>query len=212
MKEHDFYDAWCQLERIDIQLSCLRGNGEWFNDIFNLKFIEEMIVEYEKLFPYEWFSSRESIVKKKSCSICNSPITLRKRCCHEIGKLYMGEMCKEKIDDFEIIGVALVKNPFDKYAVLIPEGLEYNYFMLESLMPKLNSPYDKWSCHITVKVNPIYHKLGRNHNCVCGSGNKFKYCCLNTDKMYFKHHEALLHDNPNAESIPFTIGSTWKSS
>lgn len=27
-------------------------------------------------------------------------------------------------------------------------------------------------------------KIGRNEKCPCGSGKKYKYCCLNKDKAY----------------------------
>lgn len=29
-------------------------------------------------------------------------------------------------------------------------------------------------------------KIGRNELCPCGSGKKYKYCCMNKPKMYIK--------------------------
>lgn len=30
-----------------------------------------------------------------------------------------------------------------------------------------------------IRPNPDYRKLGRNEQCFCRSGEKFKYCCIN---------------------------------
>ena len=119
-------------------------------------------------------------------------------------------MCSRKVEDFEWIGSSIVKNPFDKYTVLFPKDMKYNYFMLESIMPKLETPFDNWYVDILKEKNPIYKNTGRNDSCPCGSGKKFKRCCLNTDRMYISHHRATLLDNPNVEATPITIGNTWQ--
>ncbi|WP_178944186.1 YecA family protein, partial [Paenibacillus odorifer] len=179
--------------------------------IYNLKFTENIIKEYEKLFPYEYFTSRESIVKKESCSICGEINTIRKHCGHKVGKVYMGEMCSRIVEEFEILGFSIVTNPFDKYTVLFPQDKEYNYFMLEKLMPNLKKPYDNWYVDILKEKNPEYRDIGRNDLCPCSSGIKYKKCCLNSDSGYTDHHRITLLDNPNVKPIPFTLGSTWKN-
>lgn len=32
--------------------------------------------------------------------------------------------------------------------------------------------------------DPKPRKIGRNEKCPCGSGKKYKYCCMNKDKGY----------------------------
>lgn len=46
----------------------------------------------------------------------------------------MGELCLREVTDYEIIGVAIVRHPLDKYAILKLEGQEYNYQVLDYLM------------------------------------------------------------------------------
>lgn len=210
LKSNKFFEAWTSLERIDIELSFLRGNYDYSDDKFHLKFIEKIIKEYEKLFPYEFFMSRELIIKKVRCSICGKTNTIRNHCEHKVGKLYMGEMCSRIIEESEFISLAIVRNPFDKYTVLFPKDKEYNYFMLESLMPNLKTPYDRWYVEMLKEKNPIYKHTGRNDKCPCGSGKKYKKCCLGTEQEYVDHHKIILLDNPNVKPTPFTLGSTWK--
>ena len=57
-----------------------------------LKFIKSIVPEYQKLFPYRFFLSRESVIREEKCSICGKVIKLRSKCEHIPGKLYMGEM------------------------------------------------------------------------------------------------------------------------
>lgn len=210
LKNNQFFDAWRELERIDIELSFLRDNYDYSNDRFHLEFIERIVREYQKLFPYQFFMSRESIVKKEKCSICGKINTIRNRCDHKVGKLYMGEMCSRIVEEFEFLGMSIVQNPFDKYTVLFPKDMEYNYFMLESLIPSLDTPYDRWYVDVLREKNPIYKDIGRNDKCPCGSGKKYKKCCLDTEQEYTNHHRVTLLDKPNVKPIPFTLGSTWK--
>ena len=104
--------------------------------------------------------SRETIIKKVHCSICGKINTIRNHCEHQVGKIYMGEMCCNIVDDFEFLGMAIVKKPFDKYTVLFPEGKRYNYFMLDGLMTR----YSRWYVEILEQENPIYKNVGRNTN------------------------------------------------
>jgi len=122
----------------------------------------------------------------------------------------MGEMCGRIVEDFEFLGIALVKNPFDKYTVIFPQEMEYNYFMLDFLMPRLKSPYERWYVEIMRELNPKYKCIGRNDKCPCGSGKKFKKCCLGTTRQYTNHHRVTFLDNPNVKPVPFVLGSTWK--
>jgi len=210
LKNKKYFDAWKTLERVDIELSFLRDNFDYSNNEYHLGFIEKTIREYEKLFPYQFFMSRETIVKKEQCTICGKINTIRNRCAHKVGKVYMGELCSRNIIEFEWIGMAIVQNPFDKYTVLFPQELEYDYFMLETTMPSLLTPYDRWYVDIIKEKNPKYNHVGRNDTCPCGSRKKYKKCCKDTEQEYTKHHRVTLIDNPNVKPIPLIWGSTWK--
>lgn len=210
--EYDnYFSAWRLLERIDIDLAHLRGVFHYAYDEFYLDFIGNIIRQYEKLFPYEYFMSRETIIKKVHCSICGKINTIRNHCEHQVGKIYMGEMCCNIVDDFEFLGMAIVKKPFDKYTVLFPEGKRYNYFMLDGLMTRIDDPYSRWYVEILEQENPIYKNVGRNDKCPCGSGKKYKKCCLGTKGTVTKHHKIILIDNTDVEPLPLTVGGTWEN-
>ena len=69
MKNRDFETAWKKLDDCDIVICELLDNAEeqWL-ERFNIVFIKNQIGEYQKLFPYNLFLSRESIIKKEICS------------------------------------------------------------------------------------------------------------------------------------------------
>lgn len=213
LRKQEYEEAWRALEQTDIKLSFLEENfdiGTIVNDIYNLLFIKRIIKEYEKLFPYQFFTSREGIIKQEKCSICGKIVSLRHGCGHKIGKLYMGEMCSHIVTDYELISISIVKDPFDKYAIIKPEGMEYNYEMLDFLMNEIHSPYDAWFVETLKIVKPEYKKIGRNDICPCKSGRKYKRCCYGTENIYTDHYRINLLNQKarNIQSIKFT--STWK--
>lgn len=208
-KYENYFQAWNLLDRIDIGLYNLRGNYDFSDGRFFLGFIETNIQEYVKLFPYEYFISREAVVKVEKCSICGIKRSFRNPCGHSAGKLYMGELCVNIIEDMELMALAIVKNPFDKYTVLFPEDKKYNYFMLQNLMSQLKSPYERWYVDILEVLKPIYKNIGRNQQCPCQSGKKYKKCCEGTKKELMNHHRIMLQENPYAKQIPAIIEGTW---
>lgn len=212
LKNGNYENAWNIFDNVDIGLSNLENNYylSQDNDKFHLVFIGQIIKEYQKLFPYCHFLSRECVIKAEECSICGKPISLRHPCGHKVGKLYMGELCLRKVTDMEFKAVCIVTDPFDKYTYLQIEGKEYNYGMLETLMPEINSPYDEF--HIeTVKIKkPNYKNVGRNDLCPCGSGKKYKKCHLGTKDELMDHH--IVHMEKEIKSFNKTIKTfgTWK--
>lgn len=210
IKDGKHSDAWHSYDRIDIELSFLRKHFDYCKNKYNLEFIEEYSRGYQKLFPYKYFMSRESIIKKESCTICGKINTIRNRCKHEVGELYMGEMASRKVEDMEFIAMSIVKNPFDKYTVLFPEGLEYNCEALDTLIMGLNTPYDRWILEIEKNIKLEFVKAKRNKLCPCGSGKKYKKCCCDTDVETTVHNKIILLDNPNVKPVPYKIIGTWK--
>lgn len=192
LKQGKYENAWNLLELIDISLGNLRANfGDGMNG-YNLTFINTVIKYYEMIFPEYVFISRESIIKSEKCSICGKKASLRNGCNHIPGKLYMGELCLREVTDMEILGVAIVKHPFDKYAMLELKDKEYNYQVLDYLMSKLKSPFRPWYVEKLTRKKPEYENIGRNDECPCGSGKKYKRCCFNTQKEYGPHYRITL--------------------
>lgn len=212
LKAQKYEDAWNTFDRIDIDLSYLENN---FNiaqeyDKYHLIFIGRMIKEYQKLFPYCHFLSRECIIKAEECSICGKLISLRHPCGHKVGKLYMGELCLRKVTDIEFKALSIVTDPFDKYAYIQLPDQEYNYGMLEHLMTEIDQPYDDFSIETIRVQNPKYKGIERNALCPCGSGRKYKKCHWGTDDELIDHH--IIHlAKPAARTNRFvgTFG-TWK--
>ncbi|WP_251555068.1 YecA family protein [Neobacillus muris] len=213
LEKKEYYSAWCKLERADIELHFLRRHLDYSGNKYGLEFIENIINQLQKLFPYQVFSSRESTVKKWRCSICNQVISLRNSCGHEIGEIYNGEQCFRIAEDIEFHGIAIVTNPFDKFAVLFPEGKEYNYAMLENLMKNWTNPYDKWELHIVLDLNEEFKGLGRNDPCACNSGEKYKNCCLRTGEDKHEHYKILFleKDLKNFKRQRKQSFKTWKN-
>lgn len=212
LTDKEFFQAWCELDRADIELHFLRDHLNYSGNKYNLEFIEKNINQLQKLFPYQYFSSRESTVKNWTCSICNHLITLRNSCDHKVGEIYNGEQCVRIAGDIEFHGIALVTNPFDKYAVLFPEDKEYNYAILENLLKNWTSPYEKWKLNIVKEITDEYKDLGRNQPCICKSGKKYKNCCLKTGKDTHDHYRLLFleKDPKKFKTMKKQVISTWK--
>ncbi len=144
MKNRDFEIAWKKLDDCDIVICELLDNAdEQWLERFNIVFIKNQIGEYQKLFPYNLFLSRESIIKKEICSICGKEMGLRNRCNHKIGKLYMGDICFADVKEMELLSWSIVTNPHDKYCILKVEGEDFNYGILIKALSNIDSPYKK---------------------------------------------------------------------
>ncbi|WP_227016558.1 YecA family protein [Sinanaerobacter chloroacetimidivorans] len=209
IKDKKFEESWLTLERIDIEFSFLRTNYVYTKEQYNLGFIEGKIKDWEKLYPYEVFFSRETIIKGERCSICGKKVSIRSGCGHRIGKLYMGELCCHEITDMEFLGMAIVTNPFDKYTFVRPQDMEYNYEVLELLSERVNTPYDSWHIETSSRLRPEYTHAERNKPCPCGSGEKYKKCCYGTKKELMAHNRIVL-ENGCKDSVPVRYVGTWK--
>lgn len=181
-------EVWNTLAQIEIKIGSLRKHYN-VSDQYKLLFIESTVREFQKLFPYKLFTSRESIIKETRCSICGQIRSLRNPCGHIKGELYNGEMCYREITDMEFIAIALVSNPVDKYAVIDIQGEEYSYKLLDTFIENLEKPFDKWKVDIIKIKDPVYKKVGRNKPCPCGSGIKYKKCCMKSGNDMMDHFE-----------------------
>lgn len=214
LKKKEYYQAWSDFSNIDIKLCYFREHSENYytdSDEYGLLFIEEYSRKFQKLFPYKHFMSRESIIKKQSCSVCGTEITIRKKCKHTVGELYMGEMCVRVVSELQFLAFALVRDPFDKYSVIFPQDLEYNYGILEELLNRLETPYEKWDLTVTKRIGERFINARRNDLCPCGSEKKYKNCCKNTKKELINHYDIKLNQNKgNNPILRYKEFGTWK--
>ncbi|MCQ2446740.1 MAG: SEC-C domain-containing protein, partial [Clostridia bacterium] len=213
IKSKKYEDAWCLLDHTDIEMSYLEANFDIAqnDDKYHMIFIRKMIKEYQKLFPYCFFFSRESIIKAEQCSICGKPISLRNPCGHKTGRLYMGGLCLRKVIDMEFKALSIVTDPFDKYTYVQIPNQEYEYGMLEALMTEIDDPYDEFYIETVKVLKPEYKNIGRNTLCPCGSGKKYKRCHLGTTAELMDHHKVHI-SKPNLRSKNRFVGTfgTWK--
>lgn len=209
LKAGKYFEGWLLLDQIDIDFCFLRENFEYDNNLYNLQFIETIIKEYEKTFPQYLYMSRESLIKSEKCSICGKKFSLRGGCNHKPGKLYMGELCLRVVTDVEFLGTAIVRNPFDRYAVMHMEGQEYDYSVLNELMGALLSPYIPWYVEKMTKKKPEFLHIGRNDKCPCGSGKKYKFCCRGTDNEYMPHNRITILGGYKIKEKPIECGGRF---
>ena len=194
--ENRYKNSW------DILQDCLdeaKIVGE-FVDIKDRKEIPEIVailLQYEKLYPYRVFASSEYIVSKSHCSICGKSMQSLS-CPHRKGKLYWGDFAIEMIDEIkELQAVCLVSHPEDKRCIIelqedrdIPEKEKFKK-LDEFVKLKINPLQNfKIETKIEQRRDTKIQKANRNDLCPCGSGKKFKRCCIN--RMYYNHERNII--------------------
>lgn len=206
-----YEDSWLLLDQVDTEISFLEGNIDCFESIepYNIPFILTQIKEYQKLFPYRYFLSRESIIKSERCSICNRELSLRNPCNHVPGKLYMGSLCTRVIMDMEFKAMCLVRNSYDKYTFIKIQDQEYDYGMLKKLLTVIKNPYDPFRVEIRKVTKPEFINAKRNSLCPCGSGKKYKHCHNGTSEEIMNHFVVYTEKNVKGK-IDIQYFSTWK--
>lgn len=158
--------------------------------------IYDLLLCYEKLYPYNAFVSSEYIISKSHCSICEKSMQ-GISCTHIKGNLYHGEVAREIIDEIkEFQAACLVSHPEDKRCIIEladDKRSESEKFMKLDQFLNLRLPFLQ-QFKITTKAENRQKKniiqVGRNEPCSCGSGKKFKKCC--GKDMYYKHERNLI--------------------
>jgi len=201
LKEKKYFDGWCKLETVEITFHFLKKHFAYDQYQYKLYQIERAIRKLQVIFPYRIFSSIELIKKEKKCNICDKVVTVRKPCGHKTGEIYGGELCLRIVTQCDILGVALVENPVNKYTVAFivdPDTNEkvdqYQYETVDYLMEVVASPYEPWDLAIHTKYLPHshYNHLGQDDYCPCGSVEKYKDCCLLREGVKYLHYEFIV--------------------
>ncbi|OWP85332.1 YecA family protein [Flavobacterium davisii] len=195
LRKKEYYKAWCELERVEIEFHDLKRHFDTKTNSYGLYKIEKGLRNLQILYPYKLFGSVELLKKKKKCSVCDKEISIRRPCGHLVGEIYNGEICHRIVTDVEVLGMALVQDPGNKFSVMFIKDEtgnqtdHYNYYPLEYLFSVVNDPYEDWDLEISERyVKESDFKCGRNDKCECGSGLKFKKCCLKTIGNTYPHY------------------------
>ena len=184
----EFYEGWCLLETCENIIGSMDMHFHEKNNEFGIDFIRIHTKKFQSLFPYKMFISPAFIFKSR-CSVCKKLITPRNHCGHEIGEIYNGEMCHGIVEAIEPVEVSIVENPVQKYSVIFPKGKDnYDYGVIKYIVKKIPSPWDTWDYEKSKKLVQKYKNVGRNELCPCGSGMKYKKCCIRKEQE-INHYE-----------------------
>ena len=187
----DFYEAWVELERIEIDLIHIKENNEYLPEInlYGVNFLARMVCNWQALFPYKLFGSSREIIKEVKCSVCNTTRGFINDCGHVKNKLYNGVLCFDEVTDFELISYDVVSNPVNKYSVFFSsDGDNYNYSTLINVVKYIQSPHQIFNIS-TWKYKAKEHDgvLSPENICPCGdSFKKYADCCLSRNGIYYK--------------------------
>ncbi len=76
MKVGKFYDAWCNLEQVEIGVFNLLNNPFYKLKDFSLRDLREVVTNWQSLYPYAVFLSPEMIIKKEY-AVCADRMFIR---------------------------------------------------------------------------------------------------------------------------------------
>lgn len=188
--------SWCILQDC-LDEAKLVGKFVDISDRKEIPEIVDILLQYEKLYPYRFFASSEYIISKSHCSICGKSM-LSLACPHRKGNLYWGDFAVEVIDEIkEIQAVSLISHPEDKRCIIelqedndVPEKVRFK--KLDEFVKLKINPLQNFEIETKIerKRDPEIQKLNRNDLCACGSGKKFKKCCIN--KVYYEHERNII--------------------
>ena len=192
----DYQGAWSHLQDALDSLLRIYDFLEDENN-FTVAKILDYLERIEKLYPYVYFNSIETINKKKTCSICKKS-AFSKECIHIAGNLYMGEMAYNIIEEAEFLGVSLVKNPADKHCIIFmncdKQNIEKTPFkIIHFLINFLKYPLKDFKLELTKRNLPIsyYANWSKTSLCPCGSEKPFEVCCYGKEFVENPHYNII---------------------
>jgi hypothetical protein len=197
LKKREYYKGWNKLAEIEVTLNFIKFNIPDYLNYTTCLFLEQSIVKIQKIYPYKLFTSIVCVVTKEECSICGKSMNPFSGCEHIRGKVYAGDLCYSIVSKGDQFRIDIVKKPAMKCAVLFDDiNNPERYKLLEYIIPKLPNEYVNWNYKTSTKYKSISNvTIGRNEQCPCQSGKKYKHCCLNNPKgIKYEHYEFLLPD------------------
>lgn len=186
--EEKFSESWSKLQDALDALRLVRR----FSRI-DMSALEEQLIELEKTYPYNVFFSIGAVVEKFECSICGQDIDSF-QCAHRKGQLYRGRMATGIARNMVSFNhVAIVDEPKDRRCVVTYEDTGDQFKLVRFLSRLLQqrkmvvSDFGNLIFSKRMKPNPDFHRVGRNDPCYCGSGIKFKRCCIAKSRIEGDH-------------------------
>lgn len=194
--DQKYKDSWnCLQDCLDI--AKVVGKFIEIDERKEIPSIVDILLQYEKLYPYNVFYSSEYVISKSHCSICGKSMQSLE-CIHRKGNLYWGDFAAEVIDEIkEIQAVCMVSHPEDKRCIVeikeqedLPDKERFKK-LHEFLRLNVN-PLQYFEIHIKNerKRDLQIPEINRNDICWCGSGKKFKKCCI--EKLYYNHKKIII--------------------
>ena len=196
-----FMSAWNRLESCEIAIHFLDKNFTEKDGEFGVEHARVHTRQFQDLLPYKWGISPGYLRTDIRCTICDTKWTLRKRCVHKEGEIYEGKRCGKKICKFQILELALVENPAQKYSVVNVIGDDDPRFeVVKFVVDALKSPWHCWSFHKEElrQYNPAFQNVERSDLCPCGSTLLYENCCLKMEKV-MPHFQITFYEETQIE-------------
>ena len=200
LRREEFKEAWDSLDRAEVELSFVERHFTDEHDEFGLRHIGIYVPRFLSILPYKWGLSPAYVHKKVVCGVCGSRITLRSDCGHVVGEIYDGEMCTRQVGEAELLHIAFVESPAQRYSVIDLDTAHPGFEPARFLVTGLRSPWDRWFVEKEERraYHPVFKNTGRNEPCPCASGKKYKRCCLLSETV-FPHFEFRFEHDPPPE-------------
>lgn len=191
IENESYHESWCALQDGMDRLRHLKKFYPHKNKV--VCFFEQQLIKLETLYPYKLFSSPGFIVGRFECSICGNDID-SDLCQHMKGELYFGEVAYAVARDLKDIDhFAFVTNPTNKRLTIGCDDSHSQFNLFKDAVLHFNkrklSPlgFSNVELYEFVRPDPEWVKLPRNSKCYCGSGNKYKKCCINNSEKKHVH-------------------------
>ena len=202
MREGQFRSAWSQLEQVEKMVKAVERNTI-LEDDFAIRQLGAMVADWQALYPYMVFASPEMIIRRQECTICDAVVSPMRPCGHLQGLVYAGEMCSRRIKEFEAVSIALVRDPVQKYSVLIPNPDPHDYARVRFVLDRLAGPFSRWRLVQTSILHDHSYFTGwsPDGNCPCHSGFRYADCCGLKAGVRLPHDQILFEEQP-ASGLP----------
>jgi hypothetical protein len=114
-------------------------------------------------------------------------------------------MCYRTVTKLELLGVAMVTTPVQKYSVAFlsdektgEQRDQYNYALVQYAINALRDPFDAWDVTWTSKRQPHsqYAEVSGTDPCPCESGKTYDQCCKREVGILHPHVEFVFAVDP----------------
>jgi hypothetical protein len=209
-KSGQFYEAWCEFERCEINLMSLARHHEVdAKDPHAIRYITGMVVQWQAVYPYKVFFSPEMLKRKVLCGICDAVVRPRASCGHRKHEIYDGKLCTHKVVDVQMLAISIVTNPVQKYSVAfsniygedVIDG--HDYSSVKYAADRVTSPWHGWSSFLAqreLQASDVAH-IQATEPCPCYSEKAFGDCCHGKGTLLVPHRQYMFRE-PTPPGLP----------